>query len=91
MDLLICNDCAFTEFIQGGERCLKFINQDLTFLQSSSIPSTFSNISNTASASAKVRKSSCIQLLTCHPQDHIDSPPTQTIEPVLGFTPAEIH
>ena len=40
----ICNDCAFTKFIQGEERCLKFINQDLTVLQSSSIPSTFSNI-----------------------------------------------
>ena len=35
---VICNDHAFTEFIQGEERCLKFINQDLTFLQSSSIP-----------------------------------------------------
>ena len=87
----ICNDCAFTEFVQGEERCLKFTNQDLTFLQSSSIPSTFSNISNAVSASAKVREPSCVQLLTCIPQDHIDSPPTQTIEPVLGFTPAEIH
>ena len=47
---VICNDCAFTECIQGEERCLKFINQDLTFLQSSSIPSTFSNISNAVSA-----------------------------------------
>ena len=36
---VICNDCAFTKFIQGEERCLKFINQGLTFLQSSSIPS----------------------------------------------------
>ena len=30
--LVICNDRAFTEFVQGEERCLKFINQDLTFL-----------------------------------------------------------
>ena len=89
--LVVCNDCAFTEFVQGEERCLKFINQDLTFLQSSSIPSTFSNISNTVSASAKVREPSCIQLLTHIPQDHIDSPPTQTVEPVLGFTPVEIR
>ena len=29
--LVICNDRAFTEFAQGEERCLKFINQDLTF------------------------------------------------------------
>ena len=42
---VICNDHAFMEFVQGEERCLKFISQDLTFLQSSSIPSTFSNIS----------------------------------------------
>ena len=30
---VICNDHAFTEFVQGEERCLKFINRDLTFLQ----------------------------------------------------------
>ena len=50
---VICNDRAFTGFVQGEERCLKFINQDLTFLQSSNIPSTFSNISH---ASAKVKE-----------------------------------
>ena len=55
--LVVYNDCAFTEFIQGEERCLKFISQDLMFLQSSSIPSTFSNISNMDGASAKVRES----------------------------------
>ena len=88
---VICNDCAFTEFVQGEERCLKFINQDLTFLQSSSIPSTFSNISNAVSTLAKVREPSHIQLLTCIQQDHIDGPPTQTVEPVLGFILAEIH
>ena len=54
--LVICNDCAFTKFVQGKERCLKFINQNLTFLQSSSIPSTFSNISNAASTAAKVKE-----------------------------------
>ena len=70
---------------------MKFINQDLTFVQSSSIPSTFSNILNADSASAKVREPSCIQLPTCIPKEHTDSLPTQTIEPVLGFTPAEIH
>ena len=50
---VVCNNCAFTEFVQGEERCLKFISQDLTFLQSSSIHFTFNNISNTDSASAK--------------------------------------
>ena len=49
---VICNDRAFTEFVNGEERCLKFINQDLTFLQSSNIPSTFSNVSH---VSAKVK------------------------------------
>ena len=52
---VVCNDHAFTKFIQGKERCLKFINQDLTFLKSSSIPSTFSNISNTVSISKSKR------------------------------------
>ena len=87
---VVCNDHAFTEFIQGEERCLKFINQDLTFLQSSSIPSTLGNISNAVSASVKVREPSRIQLPTHIPQDHIDSQPTQTVEPVLGFILAEI-
>ena len=30
---VVHNDCTLKEFIQGEERCLKFINQDLTFLQ----------------------------------------------------------
>ena len=94
---VVCNDHTFTKFIQGEERYLKFISQDLTFLQSSSIPSTFSNISNTDGASAKVRKPqtqtalSHIQLLTYIYQENTESPPTQNVEPVLGFTPAEIH
>ena len=70
---------------------MKFINQDLTFLQSSSIPSTFSNISNAVSVSPKVKEPACIQLLTHIPQENINTPPTQTIEPVSGFTPAETH
>ena len=95
--LVVYNNHAFIEFVQGEERCLKFISQDLTFLQSSSIPSTFSNISNTDSASAKIRESHTqttlpsIQLLTRIPQENTKSPPTQTVEPVLGFTPAELH
>ena len=87
---VICNDCAFTIFVQGEERCLKFINQDLTFLQSSSIPSTFSNISHAVSTLAKVKEPAHIQLLTCISQDNSNTPPTQTIEPVLGFTLVEI-
>ena len=95
--LVVCNDRAFVEFDQGKERCLKFISQYLTFLQSSSIPSTFSNISNTNGASAKIRESHTqtallsIQLPRRIPQENSKSPPTQSVEPVLGFTPAEIR
>ena len=31
---VVHNDSTFKEFIQGEERCLKFINQDLTFCKS---------------------------------------------------------
>ena len=44
--LVIYSDRVFTEFINGEERCLKFVKQDLMFLQASDIPSTFSNISH---------------------------------------------
>ena len=30
--LVVHNDQAFTEFVQGEERCLKFVNQDPMFL-----------------------------------------------------------
>ena len=94
---VVCNDHAFIEFVQGEERCLKFISQDLTFLQSSSIPSTFNNICNTDGASARRRESHTqtalpsIQLPTCIPQEQGTNSPTQMVELVLGFTPAEIH
>ena len=94
---VVCNDQAFTEFVQSEERCLKYFSQDLTFLQSSSIPSTFMNISNTNGESAKIRESHTqttllsIQLPTCVPQEHGISPPTQMVEPVLDFMPAEIQ
>ena len=41
-------------------------------------------------SSAKVKEPPCIQLWTCIPQENSNTPPTQTIEPVLGFTPVEI-
>ena len=94
---VVCNDCAFMEFVQGKGGCLKFISQNLTFLQSSSIPSTLNNISKTDGASANIRESHTqtalpsIQLPTHIPQEHGISPPTQTVEPVLGFMPADIQ
>ena len=88
--LVVCNDQAFSEFVQGEETCLKFINQDLTFLQSSNIPSTFNNLSHTASASAKSKDFTHNQLPTCISQEN-NITCTQTIEPVLDFTLVEIH
>ena len=85
---VICNDQAFNEFVNGEERCLKFINQDLTFLQSSDIPSTFSNVSH---VSAKVKESTCIRLPTRISTEDNNASRTQIVEPALGFTPAEIH
>ena len=87
---VVFNDRTFMEFVQGKERCLKFISQDLTFLQSSSIPSTFNNISNTDGTSTRIRASHTqtaslnIQLPTCTPQEQGVSPPTQMVEPMLG-------
>ena len=85
--LVICNDRAFTEFVNGEERCLK-IHQDLTFLQSLNILSTFSNFSH---VSAKVKEPTRIKLPThISPEDN-NTLCTQIVEPALGFTPAEIH
>ena len=85
---VIYNDRAFTEFVNGEDRCLKFINQDLTFLQSSDIPSTFSNVSH---VSAKVKESTCIRLPTHISTEDNNTSHTQIVEPALGFTPEEIR
>ena len=86
------NDCALKEFIQGEERCLKFINQDLTFLQDLHIPSTFTNISHT---STSLKESACINRPTCTPNEHSlketnESSRTQSVQPALGFTRTEV-
>ena len=85
---VIYNDRAFTEFVNGEERCLKFVNQDLTFFQSSDIPSTFSNISH---VSAKVKESTHIRLPICISIEDNNTSRTQLVEPALGFTLVEIH
>ena len=90
---VVHNNCALKEFIQGEERCLKFINQDLTFLQELHIPSTFTNVSHpTTSRKELVR----INLPTCISNEHTSkennsSSHTQSIQPVLGFTLADIQ
>ena len=85
---VICNDWAFTEFVNGEKRCQKFINQDLTFLQSSDIPSTFRNVSH---VSAKVKEPTRIRLPTCISTEDNNTSHTQIVEPALGFTLVEIH
>ena len=91
--LVVHNNCTLKEFIQGEERCLKFINQDLTFLQESHIPSTFTNVSYTTTS---LKELVCINLFTCTSNEHSStentaSSCTQFIQPALGFTPAEVH
>ena len=86
------NDCALKEFIQGEERCLKFINQDLTFLQESHIPSTLTNVSHTTTP---LKELVHINLCTCISNEHTlkennSSSHTQSVQPALGFTPADV-
>ena len=81
------------EFIQGEERCLKFINQDLTFLPESHIPSTFTNVSHTTTS---LKAPAHINLPTCISNEHISkennsSSHTQSVQPTLGFTLADVY
>ena len=90
---VVHNDHALKEFIQGEERCLKFINQNLTFLQESHIPSTFTNVSHTTTS---LKEPMHINLPTCISNEHTSkennsSSRTQSIQPMLGFTQADIH
>ena len=65
----------------------KICQQDLTFLQVSEIPSTFSNICH---ASAKVKESTCIRLPIHISTEDNCTLHAQIVEPALGFTLAEI-
>ena len=85
---VVHNDCALKEFIQGEERCLKFINQDLTFLQESHIPSTFTNVSHTTTS---LKEPAHINLPTCISNKHTSkennlSSCTRSVQPAPGFT-----
>ena len=91
--LVVPNDRALKEFIQGEERCLKFINQDLMFLQESHIPSTFTNVSHTTTS---LKELACITLPTHISNKHTStennsSSHTQSIQPMLGFTLAKVR
>ena len=94
--LVVIHDQTLAEFIAGKDRCLKFINQDLTFLQPSVILSTSRNTvqnnnspAQTSQLDSQVTSLTAVNLPT-HATKPKNSTPTQTVEPVLGFTPAEI-
>ena len=85
---VVHNDRAFTEFVNGKERCLKFVNQDLTFLQATHIPPTFPKVSHTR---IQLKESLCITLPTHISKENNNTSCTQAVQPALGFTPAEIR
>ena len=74
---VVYNDQAFTELINGKERCLKFVNQDLTFLQVSHIPSTFVNVSHTPT---QLREPLHITLPTRISKESNNTSHTQTVQ-----------
>ena len=86
--LVVDNNRALTEFIQGEERCFKFVNQDLTFLQELHIPLTFTNVSHTPTP---LKESSFITLPTHISKENNHTVCIQTVQPPLGFTLVEIH
>ena len=91
--LVMHNYCTFKEFIQGEERCIKFINQDLMFLQDSHIPSTITNVSHTTTS---LKELVHINLPTCISNEHTStentsSSCTQSVQPTLGFTLAKVR
>ena len=77
---VVYNDRTFTEFVNGEERCLKFVNQDLMFLQASDI----------SPVPTEVKESTHIRLPTHISTEDNNTSHTQIVEPALGFTPAEI-
>ena len=94
---VVIHDRALAEFIAGKDRCLKFINQDLTFLQPLVILSTSrktvqkdNSPAQTNQLDSQVTSLAAVDLLAHVTKPKNSTPPTETVEPVLGFTPAEI-
>ena len=94
---VVIHDQALAEFIAGEDRCSKFINQDLTLLQPLVILSTSSNtvqndnsLAQTSQLDSQITSIAAVNLPTCVTKPKNSTPPTQTVKPVLGFTPAEI-
>ena len=91
--LVVLNNRALKEFIQGEERCLKFINQDLTFLQDLHIPSTFTNVSHTTISLKEPAHSNLpTHISNKHTSKESNSSSrTQSIQPMMGFTLADVR
>ena len=93
---VVNSDHALSDFIKHDERCSKFINQDLNFVQPSNIPSASKNMLPDDNSSVQISQSqtqvvSSITTLPTHTHENQHSTlPTQIVEPVLGFTPAKI-
>ena len=86
------NDRALMEFIQGEERCLKFINHDLMFLQELHIPLAFTNVSHTPTSLKEpvpITLPTCISK-ECTSKENNLTAHTQTVQPALGFTPTKV-
>ena len=94
---VVNSDRVLSEFIKREERCSKYINQDLNFLQPSNIPSVSKNMLHDDDSSVQVSQSqtqvvsSIIKLPTHTSKDQNSTPPTQIVKPVLGFMPAKIQ
>ena len=60
---VVNSDHALSNFIECEERCSKFINQDLKFLQSSNIPSVSKNVLPEDNSSVQVSQSQTPHIL----------------------------
>ena len=95
--LVVNSDCALSDFIKREERCSKFINQDLNFLQSSKISSVSKNVLPEDNSSVQVSQSqtqvvsSIAKPPSCTPENQNPTLPTKIVEPVLGLMPADIQ
>ena len=95
--LVVNSDRTLSDFIECEERCSKFINQELNFLHSSNISSVSKDMFPEDNSSVQVSQSqtqvvsSIAKLPTHTPENQNSTPPTQIVEPVLGFMPADIQ
>ena len=82
------NNRTISNFIECEERCSKFINQDLNFLQSSNISSVSNDVLPEDNSSVKVSQSqtkvvsSNAKIPTHTPENQNSTPPTQIVKPV---------